>query len=282
MPTFSACNRRSFSRTARLRGSHHQGEFMALCPYCGSQVPAGAQICPFCGLGLDVSSASPESGKDPSTGPLYAVHTRLWFRQGWETFKRYPLGFFWFGALCLLVSAGLGYLSQRLLSERFFVTALMAPLYTGILVVCVKLRQRQFVQFPDFFLGLHFYKPLIAFAFLTVLVGKIGYLLPEDFLLRLLCNLVFLAFVLLNLFTPWLIIDRRLGWQEAMALSWRTVQRRPLPLIGFMLWGLLVAACGLLALIIGSLVTIPVFLGALTAAYDDLFGLQSQEYKSVF
>jgi hypothetical protein len=251
---------------------------MTLCPYCGSQVPAGAQICPLCGLGLDVAASAESGRKDPSTGPLYEVHTRLWFRQGWKTFTRYPLGFFCFGVLCLLVSAGLSYLGQELPLVGFLLSALLAPLYAGILVVCVKLRQRQFFQFSDFFLGLQFYQPLIAFAFLTVLVSKIGYLLPESLILRGLCSLVFLGFILLNLFTPWLILDRRLGWQEAMALSCRTVQRRPLPILGFMLWGLLFAACGLLALIIGSLVTIPVFMGAITAAYDDLFGLQSPEY----
>ena len=249
---------------------------MVTCKLCGHEVAPGAKNCLLCGQMID-EAAGPEL-KDPSTGPLYEVHTRLWFRQGWETFKRYSLGFFWFGVLCLVVSAALGYLSQRLLSERFWVTALIAPLYAGILVVCVKLRQRQSVQFSDFFLGLQFYKPLITFAFLTVMVSKIGYLLPESLILRGLCSLVFLGFILFNLFTPWLIIDRRLGWQEAMALSCRTVQRRPLPIFGFMLWGLLFAACGLLALIIGSLVTIPVFMGAITAAYDDLFGLQSQEY----
>jgi hypothetical protein len=251
---------------------------MALCPYCGSQVPAGAQLCPFCGLGLDPAASAESGRKDPSTGPLYEVHTRLWFRQGWEIFKRYALGFFWFGVVCLLASAGLHYLGRELSALGFLLNALLAPLYAGILVVCIKLRQRQDFQFSDFFLGLHFYQPLIAFGFVTVLVGRIGYLLPESLILRGLCYLVFLAFIMYNIFTPWLIIDRRLGWQEAMFLSWQTVQRRPLPILGFFLWGLLIAATGLLALIIGSLVTIPVFLGAITAAYDELFGLQSKEY----
>lgn len=251
---------------------------MDFCPNCGSVFMAGAKICSLCGQRIDATADAEPERKDPSTGRLYEVCTRKWFRQGWETFKRYPLGFFEFGVLCLLLAAGLRYLGKEIPYGKFFLDALLAPLYAGIFIVCTKVQQRQFIRLSDFFSALNFYQPLIIFGFLGLLLSKIGYLLPESLILRLLCSLAFLIFMMFNLFTPMLIIDRRLDWIEAMELSYRTVQRRPLPFLGFLLWGFLIAASGFLALVIGSIVTVPVFFGAITAAYADLFGLQSQEY----
>lgn len=247
---------------------------MTTCKLCGHEVPEGAKICLLCGQEV---SAKPD-WKDPSTGPLYELHTRQCFRTAWQTFKRYALGFFWFGVICLLVAVGLRYLDRVIAIPygRVFLDALLAPLYGGIFWVCARLQQRQSYQFSDFFFALQFYQPLLAFGLLCSIVNRIGYFLPESLILRLLCNLVFLIFIMFNLFTPLLIIDRRLGWQEAMALSYHTVARRPGAYLGFLLWGFLIAP-GFLAMLIGSLVTVPIFFGAITAAYADLFGLQTKE-----
>ncbi len=247
---------------------------MTTCKLCGHEVPSGGKMCLLCGQEIGAESEL----KDPTTGPLFEVNTCTWFRQGWQSFKRYPLGFFWFGVLCLLGAAALRYLGQEIPYGRFFSDALLGPLYAGIFLVCAKLQQRQPFQFSDFFLALNFYQPLIIFGLLGSFLSKVGYLLPESLILRLLCSLTFLGFMMFNLFTPMLIMDRRLGWWAAMELSYHTVQRRPLPFLGFLLWGFLIAASGFLTLLIGSIVTVPVFFGAITAAYADLFGLQSQKY----
>jgi hypothetical protein len=249
---------------------------MPTCKLCGHEVPAGAKMCQLCGQEV---SDEPDL-KDPSTGPLYEVHTRQWFHTGWETFKRYPLGFIWFGVFCLLVGAGLRYLAREIPFGRFFLDALLAPLYVGIFWVCARLQQRRSFQFSDFFYAWQFYQPLLVFGLFCTVISRIGYLLPESLMLRLLCYLAFLAFMMFNIFTPMLIIDRGLGWQEAMGLSYRTVQRRWGAIVGFLLWGFVIAATGFLALLIGSIITVPIWFGAVTAAYTEIFGLQAQVFRT--
>jgi uncharacterized membrane protein len=75
-----------------------------------------------------------------------------------------------------------------------------------------------------------------------------------------------------------LIVDRGLDFWPAMELSRHTVNPQWFGYFAFMLLLVLLNLAGVLLLGLGLLVTIPVSFCAVTAAYADLFGLQSKEY----
>jgi len=73
-----------------------------------------------------------------------------------------------------------------------------------------------------------------------------------------------------------LVIDRRMGFWEAMELSRRVVSRHWFVVLGLVVVCSLVAVCGLLACCIGLLVSAPVGTIALMYAYEDVFGRQNR------
>jgi hypothetical protein len=75
-------------------------------------------------------------------------------------------------------------------------------------------------------------------------------------------------------FTLPAIIDKRLGFPDAMKLSRRLVTGRWWPMFALVLLSGLIAAAGLLACCIGVFVTAPIAIGAILYAYEDLLGIQ--------
>jgi uncharacterized membrane protein len=156
------------------------------------------------------------------------------------------------------------------------------PLYVGLCIVSAKLLQHQPCRVSDFFSGLHFFKPLMIFGLIFSLsyfiLGEIGNLILPYKVLFGLISLASVTFGLVFLFTPLIVVDRRLGLWEAMELSRQTVQRRWPQILGFLCLAALIAMAGVIILGVGLLVTVPLFYCIITAAYADLFGLQSKEY----
>ena len=77
---------------------------------------------------------------------------------------------------------------------------------------------------------------------------------------------------------PWFVLDRRVGFWEAMQLSRRTVQPHWFELFGLFLMIILINLLGALALGVGLLVTIPVSWCALTAAYATRVGFHAEPH----
>ncbi len=76
-------------------------------------------------------------------------------------------------------------------------------------------------------------------------------------------------------FAPWFVLDRRVGFWEAMELSRHAVQPHWFELFGLVMMIILLNLLGALALGVGLLVTIPVSWCALTAAYAARVGFQA-------
>lgn len=74
------------------------------------------------------------------------------------------------------------------------------------------------------------------------------------------------------LFTPLLVIDKRLEFWPAMELSRKVVTRHWWQFFGFLLLQLLVLLAGLLALGIGVFIALPIVIAASIYAYEDIFG----------
>jgi uncharacterized membrane protein len=83
------------------------------------------------------------------------------------------------------------------------------------------------------------------------------------------------------LFAACLVIDRRLDFWPAMELSRRSVNPLWFGIFTFILLLVVVNLLGGLLLGLGLLVTVPLSYCALTAAYADLFGFQSDYTQEV-
>jgi hypothetical protein len=270
---------------------------MPICPACGSEIPEGANLCNRCEQLLN-DDVSAYKVKDPATGPLYELRFRHYIEIGWQTFRQYSPGFLLFGLVVGIFSAIL----MKFPQIPFVRTIILTILQAGMFIVSAKLLQSQNPRFADFFAGFHYFRPLLIFGFIS---GFFAWL-PEFLKIFsypsyviLLSTLFSLIFSLFFLFTPLIIIDRRLGFWQAMQLSQITVQRRLLHILGFLfLFGTLISAGDLIftcliilflalfkfklpfwitgVIIFGIISTY--FFCVLTAAYADIFGLQSQEY----
>lgn len=275
---------------------------MATCASCGHEVAEGVNFCEHCGPEMDPEGFTTYEVKDPSTGPFFEVRIGDYLETGWQTFLQYPAGFVGFILILAIVNVVLLLIYSQIGIPLlwYLLAALLEPLFVGIYVVSAKLLQRQARSFTDFFAGFHYFQPLLIFGLIGSLISMGDALFGHYRFLPVLVKLVSLAFTLAFLFTPMLIIDRRLRLWEAMGLSRRTVQRRWLPFLGLMI------LIGLLSSIIGSVIALmvtlvsgvfkfelagfrtvlvifvkltgPIYFIAFTAAYADLFGLQSKEY----
>jgi tRNA A-37 threonylcarbamoyl transferase component Bud32 len=75
-------------------------------------------------------------------------------------------------------------------------------------------------------------------------------------------------------FTLTLVIDKQLGFWEAMGLSRKMISKHWWKFFGFFIVLSLINTAGMMVFFVGSLITVPVTLAALMFAYEDIFGAQ--------
>ena len=83
--------------------------------------------------------------------------------------------------------------------------------------------------------------------------------------------LVVIYLTICSLFTFALVIDKGLGPWTAFTVSWRTVNRQWFRVFFVMFLGVLLSMLGLVGLIIGVFLTIPLSIGSVLYAYETLF-----------
>lgn len=71
-------------------------------------------------------------------------------------------------------------------------------------------------------------------------------------------------------FTYMLVIDRKLEFWAAMEVSRRVITAQWWRMLGLLIVGAIVAMLGVIGLFIGVFITVPIFIGALVYAYEDL------------
>ncbi|MCL4501679.1 MAG: hypothetical protein M1438_07455 [Deltaproteobacteria bacterium] len=179
--------------------------------------------------------------------------------------------------LCIIIIACLKYLTGKSDFIGFLFESFFYPFFAGGYIVSAKLLQKQGSVFSDFFLGFQYW-PLFIFGFIMGLLDSIGYLFHGSPVFEVVWETMTIVINIFYIFTPIIIFDRRLRLWPAMELSRRMVQRQPSMIFIFVFWGFLIIITGILALGVGILVALPVVSGATTAAYADLFGLQSKRY----
>jgi hypothetical protein len=192
-----------------------------------------------------------------------------YLKKGWELFKGYPGGFVGFFLLYILIQLVFHLLPWVGTLAAF---AVGPPLIMGNFIVSAKLLQNHTPKFSDFFLGFRFYIPLL----LTAMVG--GALTGIGLLLLIIPGLYLMVSYL---FAAPLVIDRRLDFWPALELSRRTVQPHLFTIFAFLLLLVLLNLIGAALLGLGLLVSVPLTCCAVTVAFADLFGLQS-DYSEDF
>jgi hypothetical protein len=240
----------------------------------------------------------PAESKNLDPAPLDEKIIGQYFRTGWQTFQRYPLGFILFCLLTLAIKLGIIILSKKTYLTGWLLGCALYPVYVGDYLVAAQLLQGRPRRFVDFFSGCRHYWPLLIFGLILGTINLVPYFLWFSKWLSLLAKLASLIFIITYLFTPLLIVERRLKFFQAMQISRQAVQPQAFAFLIFIFYGFLLLLPGSVALFMGMraalarttalmmisgaglvfLVALPVLACAVTAAYADLFGFQSNEY----
>jgi hypothetical protein len=239
---------------------------MAYCPQCGTQLTGSESSCPTCGH----SANSPLPALEPSPARTQdSLPLGGYLKTGWGLFMQYPGGFVGFCLLNLVIQ--LVCRSIPVLGPVVSL-AVTTPLLVGNFMVSAKLLQGQPPEFRDFFKGFQYYVPLLLLSLIAGLFIGIGTIL-------LIIPGIYLAVA--YMFASYLVVDRRMDFWPAMELSRLTVNPRWFGYFALLLLVALLNLAGAIALGVGLLVTIPLSFCALTAAYADLFGFQSDYTQEI-
>jgi Tfp pilus assembly protein PilF len=236
---------------------------MAQCSRCGEELEAGSRFCGNCGLEVEASGPAPATSLSLSAPGGEQAPRESYLKTGWHLFKQYPGGFIGFTALVLLIQMGLGYLPK----VGWMVLFIQYPLMFGFVTVSSRLIQGERPQFGEFFNGFTFLLTLLLLGVVSqifIILGLLLLVVPGVYLM--------VGFFL----APWFVLDRGVGFWEAMQLSRRTVQPHWFELFGLFLLIILINLLGVLALGVGLLVTIPVGWCALTAFFATRVGFRSE------
>jgi hypothetical protein len=151
------------------------------------------------------------------------------------------------------------------------ISILGTPIYTiliaGLYKYYLKLIRGERASIADAFSG---FGPATG---QLVLLGLVSGLL--NMLAFCLCVLPSIYLSIAWTFAMPLVIDRGLGFWQAMELSRKVVTKHWFLVFAFVLVMGLVAAAGIIACCIGVLVTVPLFWVSLMYAYEDIFGRQA-------
>jgi uncharacterized membrane protein len=197
----------------------------------------------------------------------YSVDIGKYLGEGWEIFKKNIGGFIGFTAIIFLVSALAAILPEKARPLGNIASAVLAgPLNAGMFIVAFKLIKQRSTTFSDFFLG---FNNFLQFFIANLLMG----------ILVILASFVFvLPGIYLGVaysFTTALIVDRKFDFWEAMETSRKVITKRWFSFFGFVLVLALINIVGFLLLGVGVLVTAPLTMCAIAAAYQDILGLSA-------
>jgi hypothetical protein len=191
----------------------------------------------------------------------YQVNIGSCVSRGWELVKKH----FWLSVggtfLIMAVSAAVGAVPVLGIMAGL---ALNYVFWGGLDWFFLKLARGEKAEVSDAFVGFSkAFVPLMLFSLVGQLLTTIGFalcILPGIYLM-----------VAWLLFTALLIIDKKLDFWPAMELSRKVISHHWFSVFGLFLVTLLIALAGLLALVIGFFVALPVCVAAIVYAYEDIF-----------
>jgi len=195
----------------------------------------------------------------------YAVKIGDYIGTGWETFKKNPGGFVGFTLVVFLINVAVAKINQSASPVGTLISLLVSgPLNAGFLIVAFKLLKNRATTFGDFFRGFNNFLPLFLVSLVSSVMIGIGFVL-------LLLPGIYLA-VAYTFALP-LVLEKKMNFWDAMEFSRKLISKNWFSFFGFAFVLVLVNLAGGLLLGVGLLVTIPLSVCAIAAAYADIVGL---------
>jgi hypothetical protein len=178
----------------------------------------------------------------------------------------------WHFALFTLILFWLPFLPQWITKSNWIglITPLFtAPLSLGIFIVSKKIYWRQPFQFADFFRGYEIYKYAVGAHYLQLLFILLGFLLfiITGFYLAIAYSFVTCMITFLNTGSLFEIFER----------SRKLITKQWFDFLGFILLIGLLNLAGLLCLVVGLLITMPMSSIAIYLAYENIVGTEDDE-----
>jgi hypothetical protein len=191
----------------------------------------------------------------------YQLQIGCCISRGWELVKKH----FWLtvGATLLIhiIATAVG-------AVPLIGLALSYVFVGGLDLMFLKLIRGEKAELGDAFSGFNLaFGPLALFGLVASLLAGVGFLL---------CILpgIYLT-VCWFLFTPLIILDKRLDFWQAMEVARKVVSRHWWQLFGFALVCFLIMLCGALVCGVGIFLALPIIRAATVYAYEDIFGTHS-------
>lgn len=221
------------------------------CHSCGSQVSPTDAFCPRCGITLT-------AGVTPAEAPVWAprpgIHssTGQWIGEGWAMVKE-DLGIY---VALALVTFVLGSMVPFIIQ---------GPLTAGFFIFCMNRTLHRSARFEDLFLGFNFFIPALLASLVISVFIAIG---------TCLCIIPGIVVAASCKFTYLFIVDKRMDFWPAMKASHAVVSQDYFGFTMFLVVMTLLNILGFICCIVGTLVTIPITVAAITVAYGDIVGFE--------
>lgn len=196
----------------------------------------------------------------------YRIDIQACLKEGLEMFKQHIGEFVGFTLVIFAVSA---VCSKMGAFGSIVFSAAAAPFYAGYGIAAFNLMTGKSLQFGDFFRGFSYFLPLFLAGLATGILVSLGFVL-------LVLPGVYLA--VCYMFVTLLVIDHRMEFWDAMEMSRKVVSKNWFAVFGLSFALFAVNLLGMLALVVGLLVTVPVTSCAAAVAYKEVFGLQASEW----
>ena len=252
---------------------------MKNCPNCNGPIETGTTFCQECdkkNIEL-VQFCNEDNSKLTTAEPLLPkIHITNFLRSGWRLFKLKPGGFLGFTILFILISIfGMmpftivntlpsgSALAGFITAQLFF--SINGSLIAGYYIVAFKLLKNESVGFGSFFSGFRYFIPITMVSLISnffIGLGYILFILPGIYL------------SVGYLFTTLLILDKKMGWWDAMGVSREMINKHWFSMFGFILIIGIINIFGQFLFIVGLIITLPVTICSIVAAYDDIVGIE--------
>jgi uncharacterized membrane protein len=205
----------------------------------------------------------------------YSVNIGQYFGRGWQIFKQFAWGFVVFTVLLLALSLvtsslpaplGTGDEGEAGILSTVYSLLLAPVLSAGFYIVAFQIARNRPREFSDFFRGFNRFLPLVLVYLVGLLLTAVGFVL-------LIIPGLYLAIA--YLFAQALVIDKNIGFWQALETSRKIITKKWFSFLGLTLVLVLLNIGGLLALGVGVVITLPWTICILAAAYEDVVGLNS-------
>ena len=196
----------------------------------------------------------------------YEVNLKQYLVNGWHIFMTDIGSFMIYAILFLAINI---FLEMIPFFGQIAAPILMFPLSVGFFVFAAKKMKRQPARFQDFLKGFDYLIPLVIVgALVTVLIvlGLFLFIIPG----------VYLAVG--YLFASLLVVDRKMTPWQAMEASRKLITKKWLHMFALALILLIINLAGALIFIVGLIPATAISFCILTAAYDDIVGIESADF----